>query len=124
MYDGKNLSVSQSPLSPLKQTLYLFAAVFLYGVNTALAIACEYMDWIAGLVVLMLAFVTIFLFAVSISFMFLRRAVPLRLIQDSDVIKWQDHETAVEEDDGTNIDKEKLEMEFVNDNGEKQATKF
>ena len=78
---GHVIGVAPEPLGACKQTLYLGAAVFIYGVHTALAIACQYMDWIAGLVVLMMSFTAIFMTGTLIAYMFLRRAIPLRIVQ-------------------------------------------
>ena len=79
---GHSIDISPKPLSAGKQALYLGAALFTYAIHTALAITCEYTDWIAGLVVLMMLFTAIFLTGTTIAFMFLRRAIPLRMLQE------------------------------------------
>ena len=83
-FHGRTLPPAQKPLSPGKQALYLGGALFIFAVHTALAVICEYTDWIAGLVVLMMAFTTIFMTGTFIAFMLLRRAIPLKFLKEEE----------------------------------------
>ena len=89
-FHGKALPPAQKPLSAGKQVLYLGGALFIYAIHTALAVICEYTDWIAGLVVLMMGFTTIFMTGTFIAFMLLRRAIPLKFLREPEA---DDHMT-------------------------------
>ncbi len=67
------------PPSPVKQALWLSSSIFVYSIMIGLSIAAEYLDIKLGLTNLMIMFVGIFMLGVTVTSMFLKQAIPLRI---------------------------------------------
>ena len=82
--NGPEVPSKAAQASPTVRALWLSGAMLVYGVHVGLAIACEYLDVQVGLIVLMIAFVGIFISGVTISMMFLKQAIPYRITSGED----------------------------------------
>ncbi len=63
----------------MKQALWLSASIFVYSLMIGLSIAAEYLDIKQSLTFLMVIYVGIFMLGVSVTSMFLKQAIPLRI---------------------------------------------